>query len=302
MTKITFTAILGAASLAPFAAGQNGTLYGINIGTNQLVKIDTATLVATAVGPVGSNPLNGLAADPATNTLYGLNPGDGGLYKVDPNSGQTTLIASGLFNNNANGLAFDPVGPRLLISDNNANQLSDYNLTTGVATLLSTLQGTSDIEGLGYNISSQTLFGLSDAVGGEAVYKIHAPTGQTSLLANMPFSGIWRGLDIDSATGLLYATTVNPNHLVTINTNTGQVANLGPITGAPGAIQGIAWMPAPVVCYPDCNGDAVLNLSDFGCFTTKFALGDPYADCNGDTLLNLSDFGCFTTKFALGCP
>ncbi|MCC6660285.1 MAG: hypothetical protein IT437_05310 [Phycisphaerales bacterium] len=58
--------------------------------------------------------------------------------------------------------------------------------------------------------------------------------------------------------------------------------------------------PAP--CYPDCNGDSVLNLSDFGCFTTKFALGDPYADCNGDTVLNLSDFGCFTTKFALGCP
>ena len=55
-------------------------------------------------------------------------------------------------------------------------------------------------------------------------------------------------------------------------------------------------------CYPDCNGDAVLNLSDFGCFTTKFALGDPYADCNGDAVLNLSDFGCFTTKFALGCP
>ncbi|MCC6660897.1 MAG: hypothetical protein IT437_08425 [Phycisphaerales bacterium] len=55
-------------------------------------------------------------------------------------------------------------------------------------------------------------------------------------------------------------------------------------------------------CYPDCNGDSVLNLSDFGCFTTRFALGDPYADCNGDSALNLSDFGCFTTKFALGCP
>jgi hypothetical protein len=55
-------------------------------------------------------------------------------------------------------------------------------------------------------------------------------------------------------------------------------------------------------CYPDCNGDAVLNLADFGCFQTKFALGDPYADCNGDSVLNLADFGCFQTKFALGCP
>jgi hypothetical protein len=55
-------------------------------------------------------------------------------------------------------------------------------------------------------------------------------------------------------------------------------------------------------CYADCNGDGTLNLSDFGCFQTKFAVGDPYADCNGDGVRNLSDFGCFQTKFALGCP
>jgi hypothetical protein len=56
------------------------------------------------------------------------------------------------------------------------------------------------------------------------------------------------------------------------------------------------------VCYPDCNGDGVLGLADFGCFQTKFALGNMYADCNGDGVLGLADFGCFQTKFALGCP
>jgi hypothetical protein len=55
-------------------------------------------------------------------------------------------------------------------------------------------------------------------------------------------------------------------------------------------------------CYPDCNNDGQLNLSDFGCFQTAFALGQAYADCNGDGIRNLSDFGCFQTKFALGCP
>jgi hypothetical protein len=55
-------------------------------------------------------------------------------------------------------------------------------------------------------------------------------------------------------------------------------------------------------CEADCNGDGSLNLSDFGCFQTRFALGHPLADCNGDSVLNLSDFGCFQTKFALGCP
>jgi hypothetical protein len=61
-------------------------------------------------------------------------------------------------------------------------------------------------------------------------------------------------------------------------------------------------MTQVVSCYPDCNGDGQLNLSDFGCFQTAFALGQPYADCNGDGVRNLSDFGCFQTKFALGCP
>jgi hypothetical protein len=55
-------------------------------------------------------------------------------------------------------------------------------------------------------------------------------------------------------------------------------------------------------CYPDCNGDGVLGLADFGCFQTRFALGNSYADCNGDGVLGLADFGCFQTKFALGCP
>jgi hypothetical protein len=55
-------------------------------------------------------------------------------------------------------------------------------------------------------------------------------------------------------------------------------------------------------CYPDCNGDGVLGLADFGCFQTKFATNNMYADCNGDGVLGLADFGCFQTKFALGCP
>ncbi|MCC6659934.1 MAG: hypothetical protein IT437_03510 [Phycisphaerales bacterium] len=76
-------------------------------------------------------------------------------------------------------------------------------------------------------------------------------------------------------------------------------------TGVPGGAGGAAVADMGAYerqCYPDCNRDGAMNLSDFGCFQTKFALGDPYADCNGDGARNLSDFGCFQTKFALGCP
>ena len=55
-------------------------------------------------------------------------------------------------------------------------------------------------------------------------------------------------------------------------------------------------------CYPDCNGDGALTVSDFGCFQTKFVAADPYADCNGDGVRTVADFGCFQTKFVQGCP
>ena len=57
----------------------------------------------------------------------------------------------------------------------------------------------------------------------------------------------------------------------------------------------------PFACKPDFNGDGLLNLADFGAFTTAFALGEQRADYNGDGVLNLADFGAFTTGFALGC-
>ena len=96
-----------------------------------------------------------------------------------------------------------------------------------------------------------------------------------------------------SGTGL-YSFTIHPGGDFTMN---------GPLVSTQGVTPRsiAAWNP-PAGCYADCNADGQLNLADFGCFTTKFALGEAYADCNGDGVRNLADFGCFTTKFALGCP
>ncbi len=65
--------------------------------------------------------------------------------------------------------------------------------------------------------------------------------------------------------------------------------------------------PLAPQCYPNCNGDttaagaARLDVSDYICFQTKFALGDPYADCDANGIRNVNDYICFQTKFALGC-
>ncbi len=67
--------------------------------------------------------------------------------------------------------------------------------------------------------------------------------------------------------------------------------------------EAVMWVgPAAGSCYPDCTADGALTVADFGCFQTKFVLGDPYADCNGQGGLTVADFACFQTKFVAGCP
>jgi hypothetical protein len=72
-------------------------------------------------------------------------------------------------------------------------------------------------------------------------------------------------------------------------------------------VRPVVLMPEPRLtitnaCHADCNGDGRLNLADFGCFQSRFALLDPYADCNGDGLLTAADFACFQGEYAKGCP
>jgi len=65
--------------------------------------------------------------------------------------------------------------------------------------------------------------------------------------------------------------------------------------------------PVAAACYANCDGSTVppiLNVSDFICFQTKYAAGDPYANCDNSTIppvLNVSDFICFQTKYSAGC-
>jgi hypothetical protein len=54
-------------------------------------------------------------------------------------------------------------------------------------------------------------------------------------------------------------------------------------------------------CFADCDNDGTLDINDFICYQTLFALGDPAADCDGDGMLLINDFVCFQTAFVLGC-
>ncbi len=60
-------------------------------------------------------------------------------------------------------------------------------------------------------------------------------------------------------------------------------------------------IPLGCECYPNCNQDNVLDISDFGCFSNQFIVSSPYSDCNADAILDIQDFGCFVNKYILGC-
>ena len=74
------------------------------------------------------------------------------------------------------------------------------------------------------------------------------------------------------------------------------------ITGGGGGGFADAWLARYDLCYPDCTGDGAQTVADFGCFQSKYVLGDPYADCNASGTLTVADFGCFQGKYVLGCP
>ncbi len=55
------------------------------------------------------------------------------------------------------------------------------------------------------------------------------------------------------------------------------------------------------VCDPDCDASGSLDIDDFICFQTLYAIGDPKADCDADGQLLIDDFICFQTLYAIGC-
>ncbi|MCC6659838.1 MAG: hypothetical protein IT437_03020 [Phycisphaerales bacterium] len=80
-------------------------------------------------------------------------------------------------------------------------------------------------------------------------------------------------------------------------------------TAGGGVARGLVQYVGCPNCYADCNRDGALTLADFGCFQTKYAIGDPYANCNLDfnpgsitNGLSVADYMCFQARFAMGCP
>jgi len=54
-------------------------------------------------------------------------------------------------------------------------------------------------------------------------------------------------------------------------------------------------------CYPDCNGDTILDFFDFLCYLNAFDEQDEYADCEDNGIFDFFDFLCYLNAFDEGC-
>ena len=282
-------------------SGSFGTQFGVsaygNASFDNYALLDNATdLFNRASGAIGGT--------------WGAGAGPIGNFSVSANRGNYTggAVAGTIINNGVGGSI-----------TGNAQWLDVYldsGASTSFVALLAGLGGTDNLF-----VKIQNNGGASDF---DRVFFYHGPTGGGSGWPNMDPPAIFEDLATPVTSARIRVEIGSDGDTVTLQIDndfdgvpdeTYKRTGLSNITGnfgnryGIGAFGGIGfdnWKATPATaaasCYPDCNGDGLLNLSDFGCFTTQFALGQPYADCNGDGVRNLSDFGCFTTKFALGCP
>jgi hypothetical protein len=264
---------LNAATLyATSAAGATGELFIINPANGALIQ---------NVGPLNDSlnvnyPITGLAFHPLTGVLYGStgnNPAVTGarLVTINPASGLVSVVGS--FNAgpvNGSGtpatmadIAFDSAGNLFGVGSIGGPQLYSINIGTGQATVIGGT-GLTSTTGGGLAISTAgVLFGTPTS-GRFGTYD--GTLGTFANIANptKPAGGGYGSLDFDE-NGILYGLNVGsgsppPTHLVTFNTTTGAIVDLGASVGSLDAIA-FAVVPEPGTVVLLLTGAAALMVS-----------------------------------------
>jgi hypothetical protein len=254
-----------------YAAGGQGGLHG---GSGELYIIDpTNGATITDIGPLNDStgrnfPMTGLAFDPVSGVLYGSsaagNPDTSTrdqLVTINPATGLVTPIGDfGLGDGTSmTDIAFDP-NTHVLYGLPSVGGASLYTINKSNAQV--TLVGSSGFTatnggGIAVNSSSviyatplSDMFGTYNATTG-AFTNIVAPT--------LPNGRGFGALKFNGNT--LYGIEVGvASHLVTIDTTTGAVTDLGATTAT--KLDGLAFMPAASLAG-DYNHDGKVTAADY---------------------------------------
>jgi hypothetical protein len=251
----TVAMLVFGAMLAPIETRADGVLFaasgssGVNT-PGELVILNTGTGATTNIGALvdsSNNPygVTGLRFDPVTGVLYGstgLNSltAPGHLVTINPLTGAVTDVGSfGVKTTFADiTFAFDPTNTLRLYGYQSGGDHSLYtiNLSAGTATLVG-LSGIKAFGGEGLAADAfGTIFGTPTGCSGvlDTFSKVNGSPTFVANLSNCPLSTAnINALAFGNTTGTLFGINggntgpLSPANLVTIDTTSGVVTNIG---------------------------------------------------------------------------
>lgn len=201
-------------------------LWGMDLNTDNLITVDTASGTVTIIGNLpGSGTFGGLDFD-SSGQLYVLKTGQG-LFRV--NAGDATGVLVGT----QPGRAFESleiIGNRGYSADVFNNLLYEIDLATGAATAIGSY-GNTRITGLAS--SGGVMYGLR--IFQNDLVEVDEATGASSLIG---VHGLGNATSLAFADGLLWTIPVGTNDLYSLNPATaaatlvnGNLLNVPHITG-----------------------------------------------------------------------
>ena len=215
----------------------DGTLWGIDPGSDHTFTVDPSTGAATIQGMLGgTTTMEGLALPttgdcpaqaPAHVTAFSVRSDvDGLLYRIDLTSGTSTFVGLPGFTS-VEGLAFHPGDGRLFAVDDTENRLLTINPQTGAGANVGLFGVDIEEPGLAIDCSGRVWMSALEFPGAiENLYELDPVTGAATLVG--PLGQSVTGLT--SRSGLLYGLGQTPDdNLVTIDTATGAATVIGPL-------------------------------------------------------------------------
>ncbi len=226
--KTVFAAlVLGIVSVVGVRAPA-AELYATSIAGSQIVKVDTVANTAT---PYHNTPsgADSLIFDSAHRVVY-TQVFTGQVRRFDPAGPTDGVIASG-FTSPAD-IVLEPGGNTMLLSEFLGGKIDRIDLTTNAVSTL--LAPGGNPEGLAYD-GARLFANLGSRSGGPTgkfVAEIDPVTG--AVLSTSPGLDSLDGLTYDPFSGLLYASSLFGNRILSINPN--NLSDVHDVTGALGSI------------------------------------------------------------------
>lgn len=219
-----------------------GTVIGIHTnggcttsgGANSGTAIQTSGLQNALNNPLGLCKSGRGAVSPPLFVAGDLNNSFGTLNSSSGLFGKVSEISALM-----QGLAYNRnVG--VFYGSTNSGKLYGIDPTTGAATLLSTLSAPSTISGLGYDPTTNTLFGIAQATG--QLYVVTPATGSCSAVGP-PSGGTVGALDFDAVNSKIFGIddSGGVSKLVQFNAVTGVKSIIGNLGAGIADCNGLAW-------------------------------------------------------------